>query len=217
MAVIAEFTIPAEDFDLGRILPLEGGERIVLETVVPLGETAVHFFWIHGGREEFAEAIRSHPQIEDLHIVESKNGKQLYALDWPASDDELLESVLSTEGRILNATGATDSWAFESRFPTHDHLSEFSERCTGAEINLTLERLYNPTKPDAGPFYGLTPAQREAVMLAVQEGYYALPRGASTEDLADELGISAQATTERLRRGFESLVENTLLIEPEAA
>jgi predicted DNA binding protein len=54
------------------------------------------------------------------------------------------------------------------------------------------------------------------VSLAVRGGYYGIPRGTSTQELADELGISAQAVTERLRRGVATLVNNTLLIESEA-
>jgi predicted DNA binding protein len=216
MAVIAEFTLSAGDFDLGRILPLDTGERIVLETVVPLGDTFVHFFWIHGGHATFAADIRSNPLVKDLRLVQSKNGKELYALDWPASEDVLLESILATDGRILNATGGTDAWGFEVRFPDHEDLTAFGEACTDAGIDFTLDRIYNPTKPDAGPFYGLTPAQREAVALAVRNGYYDIPRGTSTAELAAELDISAQAVTERLRRGLATLVKNTLLVEAAA-
>lgn len=215
MAVIAEFSVPAEDFDLGRILPLNQGERIVLETVVPLGDTLLHFFWIHGGHATFADDIRSNSLVADLEMVESKEGKELYALDWPAREDLLLEAILSTDGRVLNATGSAQSWGFEVRFADHDGLSAFGETCTDEGIDLSLDRIYNPTKPDAGPFYGLTPAQREAVALAVRGGYYAIPRGTSTQELADELDISAQAVTERLRRGLATLVDNTLLVGTE--
>lgn len=67
MAVIAELSVPAEDFTLGQILTLDPGERVVLETMVPLGETLMHFFWIHGGRKKLADTIRSDPLVKDLH------------------------------------------------------------------------------------------------------------------------------------------------------
>jgi predicted DNA binding protein len=47
-------------------------------------------------------------------------------------------------------------------------------------------------------------------MFAVEQGYYSLPRGASTVAIADEFDISDQAATERLRRAIDTLVSNTL-------
>lgn len=48
-------------------------------------------------------------------------------------------------------------------------------------------------------------------MRAVQGGYYSIPGRMSTQDLADALGISDQAVTERLRRAIETLTENALI------
>jgi predicted DNA binding protein len=76
-------------------------------------------------------------------------------------------------------------------------------------------RVYNPTTPDAGPWYGLTTAQREALVLAVESGYYDIPRTCTTVEVAEELGISDQAVTERLRRAIVNLVDNSLLVAEE--
>ena len=84
------------------------------------------------------------------------------------------------------------------------------QRAIEEEIDVTIERIYNPTKPDAGPWYGLTPPQRETLTYAVEHGYYSLPRGVSTKELGAEFGISDQAVTERLRRGITTLVSNTV-------
>lgn len=64
-------------------------------------------------------------------------------------------------------------------------------------------------------WYGLTTAQRETIVQAVEGGYYSILREMSTQDLAEALVISHQAVTERLRRAIETLVTNTL-IEMEA-
>lgn len=52
---------------------------------------------------------------------------------------------------------------------------------------------------------------------AVENGYYALPRGTTTNELGESFGISDQAVTERLRRGISNLVTNTLLITADGA
>ena len=60
-------------------------------------------------------------------------------------------------------------------------------------------------------WYGVTQPQRETLMRAVQRGYYSIPRQMSTQDLAEDLDISDQAVTERLRRAIVTLTENTLI------
>ena len=50
----------------------------------------------------------------------------------------------------------------------------------------------------------------EALVLAVERGYYDIPRQCTTAQLAAVLGVSDQAVSERLRRGIATLVEGTL-------
>lgn len=52
----------------------------------------------------------------------------------------------------------------------------------------------------------LTGRQREVLTLAVEEGYYDLPRGVATADLADELGLGRRTTEDHLRRAEKKLV-----------
>ncbi len=213
MSVIAELTIPADGFELGRILAVEGETRIALETMVPLGERPVPFFRLHEDiRESFEAAVREHPAVTDLVMVDSHEGETLYALDWNTAESSFFESIRTAGATLLLATGTVDAWHFELRFPSHDALSAFHEECVAGDVPINLTRVYNPTKPDAGPWYGLTPAQHEALTLAVQRGYYTIPRGVSTKELADEFGISDQALTERLRRAVVALTTNTLLV-----
>jgi len=52
----------------------------------------------------------------------------------------------------------------------------------------------------------LTPKQREALQLAIDEGYYATDKEASMESLADQLGISTSAFSQRLARAEQNVV-----------
>ncbi|MGQ3413864.1 helix-turn-helix domain-containing protein [Natrinema sp. LN54] len=52
----------------------------------------------------------------------------------------------------------------------------------------------------------LTPRQRETLLLAVESGYYELPRETSTETLADELGVSRRTAEDHLRRAERKLI-----------
>jgi len=136
-------------------------------------------------------------------------------LDWDISENSFLASVVSLDGHVLEASGGPETWDFQLRFSSHSALSTFQERCFEADIPINIRRIFNPTRPDAGPWYGLTTPQREALVYAVESGYYSLPRGSSTEDIAEEFDISDQAVTERLRRAIETLTTNTLLLTPD--
>lgn len=212
MAVIAHLRIPADSFELGRILDLEANGTIELENMVPLGEKAVPFFSVSDAvRESFEKSVMNHPSVENIIEVTRHDNERLYSLDWDIARDVFFQGILELEGQLLSATGTSSTWEFEIRFPTHEALSEFQEYCSNGHIPLEVGRIYNPVRPGTGMWYGVTKAQRETLMRAVRGGYYAIPRRMSTQDLADELGISDQAVTERLRRAIETLTENTLI------
>lgn len=78
----------------------------------------------------------------------------------------------------------------------------------GETVGVKLERVY-PLQSEAtespGQRWDLTPAQEECIRTALEIGYFAIPRQASSEAVADELGISKSAFLERLRRAEASL------------
>lgn len=216
MAVIVELTVPADAFELGRILRVEGSTTITLETMVPLGGRPIPFVRIHDGiGDAFERSVRDHTAVTKMTLVNSHEEELLYALNWDPSDASLFQKVNDLDGVLLSATGDSDTWSLELRFPTHEVLSEFQEYYIEENIQVSIKHIYNPTRPDAGPWFGLSPTQRETLMTAVEDGYYSLPRETSTKDLAEAFDVSDQAITERLRRGISALVSNTLLVDPE--
>jgi len=217
MSVIAELRIPATDFELGRILDLSDGVSVDLETLVPAGDRAVPFFWTHGvDAEAFATRLRASSGVDGVEVIEQFENQTLYGLDWDAEADAFLSAISARCGQILCATGSGDEWRFELRFPDHEELSAFRARCTDADVALSVERVYHPSHPDAGPRFGLTEHQHEALTLAVEMGYYDVPRRCNTVEVAAELGISDQALTERLRRGISTLATNTVFARTDA-
>ncbi|WP_135536067.1 helix-turn-helix domain-containing protein [Halostella pelagica] len=71
-------------------------------------------------------------------------------------------------------------------------------RKTGASVS--LERILSHDEEDDAVTDGvtLTPKQREVLLLATESGYYDRPRGATLDDLADELDITPSAVSQRL-------------------
>jgi len=218
MSVITEIRISSDAFELGQILSLEQTSAIELETLVPSGDVTVPLFWVYEPVENgFLEAVERYPTVNTVTEVDVFDDRTLIRIDWDASQDHLFQCILEHDGQILGATGSSEGWNFEIRFSDRETLSQCQTCCEDAHISLELTRIYNPTDPEAGPWYGLSEPQREALTLAIRRGYYDIPRGCTTAELADELGISDQAVTERLRRAIGTFGRYALLTPESAA
>lgn len=217
MSVIADVDFAPESFELGRIFRMEGGQdavRIQIESMVPLGESIIPFVWVHNPhRDGFESWVMDHPSVETFEVREEHEDRALYAFAWDATQDDVITAIKSVGAQLLEGTGTESKWRFELRFPSHEALSQFQEYCIEEGVDFEVLRIYNPTKPDVGPWYGLSTPQREALVLAAREGYFDIPRRISTKALGDELGISDQAVTERMRRGLSRLLDHTVLVE----
>jgi len=79
-------------------------------------------------------------------------------------------------------------------------------RAGGATVS--LERIHTETEGDEMRTDGvsLTPKQREVLVLAVESGYYDRPREATLDDLADEIGVTPSAVSQRLNAVERKLV-----------
>ena len=80
---------------------------------------------------------------------------------------------------------------------------------------MTLDSIYEMNAERYGR-YGRTAEQSETLVVAVTQGYFDVPRGATMDDLAAELGVSRQAVPERLRRAHKGLIRNTMAFGHEA-
>lgn len=212
MSVTVDLRLDATAFELGRILDVDPGSTLELDRVVPLGEPPVPAVWVYDVLgDSIADRIESHPAVDGIRRSVQEPDRTLFAIDWAVERDTVFEAVRAEEGQVLRAAGTPSAWEFELRFPRHRRLSNFREHCADAGITLDVLRVSSPSETDERPWYGLSCPQREALVTAVERGYYEIPRRISTQELAAELGISDQATTERLRRGIDELVRHALV------
>lgn len=76
-------------------------------------------------------------------------------------------------------------------------------------------------EPSPGPvfvpetqFPSLTSRQRETLSLAVEMGYYELPRGTSTEEISSHIGVSRRTVETHLRRAEQKIIQAMLNLAP---
>lgn len=212
MSVILEFTIASEAFRLGRVLSGPSEMRFELERIVPTGHMVMPFIWATGDdHERFEENVRTDPAVKELLVLDKLGESGLYRVEWNESPTDLIEAIARADASILQARGDGE-WVFRLRFNNHDVLSQFHNYVIDQEMPLHIDRTYTLSEAtERGHRFDLTSDQREALLLALQQGYFATPRDASLDELADELEITRQALSDRIRRGNEKVLHGVLL------
>lgn len=211
MSVTIEAHVDADEFEFGRVIESVDGVRIELQTIIPISEQALPLIEIHDeDHRTSVEGLREHPAVAAVVAVEEYDDRGVYAIEWHEDPDTFFTSIRDQDAQILNAVRPNDHWEFEIRFPSREALTAFREMVNEGELRLDVTRVSQDDRSTADPKEELSEPQREALDLAVDRGYYAIPRKATTAELADELGISDQAVVERLRRATITLARDRL-------
>ncbi|WP_049971303.1 helix-turn-helix domain-containing protein [Haladaptatus cibarius] len=215
MVAIAEFVIPAEDFDIGRVFADLPGVRFEFERIIPMPDVVVPFVWIRGASAESVErAAKIHEAIRAIRLIDTVGDDQLlFRIEWSRSVENTFATLVDMNLNILSARGSDAEWRFEFRAETHERAREFLEYCREREVRTKLVRIHGVNAPAFTDHFGLSEAQYEALVLASQLGYFREPRESSLEDIAPLLDISRQALARRIRRGLDNLLDETILQE----
>ncbi|WP_435152659.1 bacterio-opsin activator domain-containing protein [Haladaptatus sp. DFWS20] len=215
MVAIAEFVIPAEDFDVGRVFADLPGVSVEFERIIPMPDVVVPFVWIRGTSAESVErAASTHEAISAIRkIDEVGNDRMLFRIEWSRSVENTFATLVEMNLTVLSAHGSDTEWKFEFRTETNDDVREFLEYCRERDVRTKLVRIHGVDAPSFADNFGLSEAQYEALVLAYQFGYFNDPRESSLEDIAPVLDISRQALAKRIRRGLYSLLGKTIVRE----
>ncbi|WP_158237379.1 helix-turn-helix domain-containing protein [Halegenticoccus soli] len=167
------------------------------------------------GVEEFDAALPDDPTVADYALLAETDDAPRYRIELSEEGcrSATYDAWAELDGVLLNGTGTPDGWEMRMRFPDHDALITYRERCRERDVGFSLRGLYSEGSTDEEVPYGLTEAQRDILVQAIETGYFDIPRSASLEELGDSLGITGQAASERLRRALKTFVTNALYNE----
>lgn len=212
--IIFEVAVPTDAFALENALGAFPDVIVEFERLVPTVDRVLPYLWTTDGKTPaFRDAMADDPQVDRVHQVSAFDDGALYEVDWTLTDGGLLHWFATTDGdaALVQTDGHDDEWLLKVRFPARAQLTEFRDFLTEQDIDYRVVRLYDLTDPKLGQ-YNMTEKQREALITALELGYFEIPRDAILEDVADALDISPKSASERLRRGQTNLVSNTLTI-----
>ena len=212
MSVFAEFSLESEEFHLGRLLSSSTDVTFDMDRIVPSDGTVVPFLWATGTEfDEFERSVWASDEVTELAALDQVRDEVLYRITYAEPPDSIVGAITTANATVLEANG-NDRWTFRLRFPDHARLTDFYNYCTAESLPVQFDRIYTLTEDTpSGHRLGLSEAQREALVLAVRRGYFATPSETSLRELADELDITQQALSNRIRRGNEQVLHNVLV------
>lgn len=210
MVLLTTFEIPSDAVSLGRALAADPSLRIELERVVPTERAVLPFFWVWGGDPTaYEEALREESVVESLTRLDSVGDGTLYRAEWDEDASDLIRGIIETGATLLEATGTAAVGRFQLRFPDRDATASFREFCADHAIPIRVVQVHDLREREHAEST-LTDAQREALALAYERGYFETPRAVSLSELGETLGVSPQAVGGRIRRGTANLLRREL-------
>jgi predicted DNA binding protein len=212
MSIIAEFRVRSPGLALADAL--DAVPEMTLDLVKEVGtdrQQPYMFFWAAGDDiPTFEAAMEEDPTVTDVHRYTEAEDSVLYRARVTAETEVVSYPVWVEVGADqLEAQYAEGWWHNRMRFPDREALSTVEGWCNDVGIDFHLERVYTDL-PQEDAEICLTDVQAETLRVALAEGYFEVPREASMADLAEELDVSTQAVSERLRRAHRALVAEHL-------
>ena len=216
MPTVVVGEVPTEEFALRKTLEEVPGAEFECERVVESAdEVVMPLVWARDANgEELHGALQRDPSVRNLTRLADRGDEWLYRMDWVRQVQLVLRIILQTKATVLDAYGDSGGWNFRILYPEHDEFSTTSEFCRDHDLTFEIKRVRTIDEEPTSR-YGLTREQYEALRVAWERGYFDVPRQVDIETLADELDISHQALSERLRRGHSTLIRETLGVIPQ--
>lgn len=218
MALIAEFSLPSEGFALADAL--SDRPDVVVEAgklVAHSPDTTMPCLWVTGDDPgAFGEALADDPTVDRIEATAAFEEEVLYHVQWSDEVSTTVEQMVDHQGAVLAATAHDERWHVRLRFMTREQFEAFQETIEDWKLELRLEQLFTVDAPRQER-NAVTADQRRALVAATEAGYYDVPRSTSIESVADDLSVSHQAVSERLRCGTANLVQDALIGTPGAA
>lgn len=213
MHTVVKFTFPADEVALADTFRQLPDVRVDVEKSVGTCDDPVRL-WVEGSDERAVrEALDADPSVQAFRAVAAEDDRRwLFDVDIGPTVDLLQSVLLAEEGVILDATGHDGRWVITCRYAQQGSLTEVSDLLDERVFEYDLTRVQQVSET-ASAGADLSDDQRAALECACRKGYFEVPREATLADVADELGISHQALSERIRRGLAEYLGSDFPVE----
>jgi len=205
MTTIAELSLSVAEFALAQTVEHRPALEIRVESVVAEGptRTAPLVWFSNVDPAELERALEADPTIADYRqlLERTADGDLFYRLEYAERAASVCRRLYANDGTVLDAEICDEQWTFRLLFPHREGLAAAVSALEERDITVDVRRMVEAGQDEQfETTAALTEPQQEAIAEAYRQGYYDVPREISLEELANELDISHQALSERLRR-----------------
>ncbi|UPV74234.1 helix-turn-helix domain-containing protein [Halorussus limi] len=202
--LVVEFSVTGDDCPLAEATRETGTTVDARPPQLRSDDNALLRFSASEGADELAAVLDADDRIRYLHASRTDSRTNFRCLSKrPCVVHELTDAGFMAE--TLQYREGTERYT--GAVVGHDVLQ--GVLAAAAEtVGVSLERVFPLGSEDdeaVAQRWDVTPAQEAALRTSMEMGYFAVPRGATAAEVADELGISKSAFLERLRRGQATL------------
>lgn len=214
MTITAEFIIRSSSLPLTGFAESLSSNQIECEHGLCLKQDCdvfvVHFDPADAVSEDDLSALDEVIEVTPLGRANDKDVYRLtIELEEVVSEAFAPERFTAVEVEPMSVT--PEGWYEKKLFENYEVFNGIRTRFEEYGISTELVSITQDThSAEKSPQYGLTDRQYEALTLAISRGYYENPRQATTEELAEEMGISQPSLSSLLRRGERQLLSSTL-------
>lgn len=160
--------------------------------------------------DRFEAGLDADPTVEDYERLILMEAEAIYAFTYAPTAIVFSTEVTRSNGIVLDNENVGTAWVFKTWFPDRASVQRLWDDAREEGITIDLDRINEHGSIVSGGSYGLTTTQREAILVALEAGYFDEPRGATLGEVAEQLDISQPAASGLLRRGIKRLVRSTV-------
>jgi predicted DNA binding protein len=213
-ASTARFVLPAEKFALARLFERVPNARVDIEPAIAnaMDHALLVVHTDDTERDAVETSIESDQGVAAVEFLAEREDGWAYRVTWDERPHRFIQCLTAADATILSLRGQTGRWKLRLLTPDRAGIAQAHEcmDALGCEAECCSITAIDNGRSDNS---ALTDEQREALLGAFEAGYYDIPRNVTADELADELGISHQALSERFRRAYRRMVETELAVE----
>jgi predicted DNA binding protein len=163
----------------------------------------------------FEDGLRNDSTVGDFErVTETRDEEAIYSFEYTDEAKVLSPVVSAANGVILDMENEGSAWLLTVWIPERTDLVHLWEYAQRNDVDIELLRV-NEYASLGTTDAGLTDSQRDALLVALETGYFEEPRDATLGEVAADLDISQPAASGLLRRGIKRLVVSSLLDDEE--
>lgn len=209
-------TLRVESIDLALTETVARDDTATVRPVTGAGTVSNlggHLFTVETSSfDRFETALDRDQTVNSFERVVELDDEVVYSFEYGPGATVFSAAIADVNGTSLDWTNDGAAWTVRVWLPDRESLASLWEYATDRDIEFSLKRVCDYASPaETDP--GLTRNQREAVLLALEMGYFEEPRESTLSEVAAELGISQPAAGGLLRRAIKRLVLSSSLTD----